>query len=117
MELRSLVIAAVAVCAGAGVITAVADKGRPQDKASTAAAAQAPVTAPTAAQLGVSAGRPSGAAETARMKRIAFKPVVIHARIGDKLVWHNADNVVHNVTTERDPTGTSGIVVASPDIA
>jgi plastocyanin len=115
MPLRSLVATALAICAVAGVITAVADKGRDAPAAATAsasakgAAVKKPAVEPQSAFHGTTVH--------VRMQRLAFAPGTIHLRVGDRVVWRNADNVGHNVTTQEDPAGTNLVDLHSPTIA
>lgn len=113
MPLRQLVVTALAICAAAGVVTAVADKGR--DEPATAAGTRAVATTPVQS---AARSHPAfhGRTVYVRMKRLAFGPRTIHLRVGDRVVWRNRDNVVHNVTTETDQTGANLIDLRSPDI-
>jgi plastocyanin len=108
MPLRSLVIVALAICAVAGVITAVADKGR-SGVASAAKAAPAKKKA---------AAKPAfhGRTVYVSMRKLKFSPRTIHIRVGDRVVWRNRDNVGHNVTTQEDPAGVNLVDLASPTI-
>jgi plastocyanin len=114
MPLRSLVATALAICAVAGVITALADKGRHEPAAATASA-----SAKGAAVKKPATKLPSafhGATVRVRMQRLAFAPGTIHLHVGDRVVWRNADNVGHNVTTQEDPAGTNLVDLHSPTI-
>jgi plastocyanin len=108
MPLRTLVIVALAICAVAGVITAVADKGR----TGVASAAKAsPVRKKAAAKPAF-----HGRTVYVTMRKLRFSPPTIHIRVGDRVVWRNRDNVGHNVTTQEDPAGVNLVDLASPTI-
>jgi len=108
MPLRSLVIVALVICAVAGVITAIADKGR----TGVASAAKA---APAKKKV---ASKPAfhGRTVYVTMRKLEFAPRTIHIRVGDRVVWRNRDNVGHNVTTQEDPAGVGLVDLASPTI-
>jgi plastocyanin len=108
MPLKSLVVVALVICAVAGVITAIADKGR-KGVVSTAKAAPAKKHA---------AAKPAfhGRTVYVAMRKLKFAPRTIHVRVGDRVVWRNRDNVGHNVTTQEDPAGVSLVDLASPTI-
>ena len=111
MPLRNLVVAALVICAVAGVITAIADKG----KSEPATAAEAKKAAP--AKKTSSASKPfRGRTVYVTMRGLAFHPKTIHLHIGDRVVWRNRDNVGHNVTTQEDPAGVNLVGLASPTI-
>jgi plastocyanin len=110
MPLRNLVVIALAICAVAGVITAIADKGR-REPAVAAAAAKAPPAKKKAAKPAF-----HGRTVYVTMRRLAFSPGTIHLRVGDRVVWRNRDNVGHNVTTQEDPAGTNLVGIASSTI-
>jgi plastocyanin len=111
MALRSLVIVALAICAVAGVITAVADKGRSDGVASVAKAS------PTAKKK-KAAAKPAfhGRTVYVTMRKLRFSPHTIRIRVGDRVVWRNRDNVGHNVTTQEDAAGVGLVDLASPTI-
>jgi plastocyanin len=111
MPLKRLVVAALAICAVAGVITAVADKGRKGGVASVAAAKALPAKKKAA-------NRPAfhGRTVYVTMRQLKFAPGTIHVRVGDRVVWRNRDNVGHNVTTQEDPAGVNIVDLASPTI-
>jgi plastocyanin len=111
MPLRNLVVIALAICAVAGVITAIADKGRKEPATAAAAAKAAPVKKKQAA-------KPAFHVKTVyvTIRRLAFAPRTVHLRVGDRVVWRNRDNVGHNVTTQEDPAGTNLVDLASPTI-
>src|SRR5919198_2644749 len=113
MPLRNLVVVALLICAFAGVLTAVADKGR--DEPAGVADAKTPAKAKRHAAL---LKKPAfhGRTVYVTMRRLAFVPKTIHLRIGDRVVWRNRDNVDHNVTTQQDPSGTNLVDLASPTI-
>lgn len=112
MPLRNLVIVALLICAFAGVITAIADKGKAEPATAAAAAKGA-----SAAKTPKPAKRAfHGRTVYVTMRRLAFAPRTIHLRIGDRVVWRNRDNVGHNVTTQADPAGTNLVGLASPTI-
>jgi plastocyanin len=50
-----------------------------------------------------------GTAVAVTMKNIAFSPQTLHAKVGQKIAWTNADSVAHNVTA------TSGASFRSSD--
>jgi plastocyanin len=108
MPLRSLVIVALAICAVAGVITAIADKGR-TGVASAAKAAPAKKKAATKPAF-------HGRTVYVTMRKLKFAPRTIHIRVGDRVVWRNRDNVGHNVTTQEDAAGVGLVDLASPTI-
>lgn len=110
MPLRKLVVVALAISAVAGVVTAIADKGRRGGVASVAAA-KAPATKKAAVRRGF-----RGRTVYVTMRALEYRPGTIHVRIGDRVVWRNRDNVGHNVTTQEDPAGTSLVDLASPTI-
>ena len=110
MPLRNLVVVALAICAVAGVITAIADKGRKGGVASVAKAA--PVKKKAAAAKPAFHGR----TVYVTMRKLRFTPGTIHIRVGDRVVWRNRDNVGHNVTTQEDPAGVNLVDLASPTI-
>jgi plastocyanin len=113
MPLRNLVIVALLICAFAGVITAIADKGKAE-----------PATAAAAAKAASVKKKPQPAAKRAfhgrtvyvTMRRLAFTPRTIHLRVGDRVVWRNRDNVGHNVTTQEDPAGANLVGLTSSTI-
>jgi plastocyanin len=113
MPLRNLVVVALVICAIAGVITAIADKG----KGEPATAAEAKKAAPTGTTK-KAAAKPAfhGRTVYVTMKNLAFNPEVVHLRVGDRVVWRNRDNVDHNVTTQEDPAGVSLVDLASSTI-
>jgi plastocyanin len=41
------------------------------------------------------------------MKTLAFEPSAVHAKVGQKVVWTNEDNVLHNVVYVSGPKFTS----------
>jgi plastocyanin len=113
MPLGRLVAIALGICVVAGVITAIADKG----KGEPATAAEAKQAAPTAASKPTKAKKPfHGRTVYVTMKGLAFAPKTIHIHIGDRVVWRNRDNVDHNVTTQEDPSGVNLVGLASPTI-
>ena len=90
MPLGRLVAIALGICVVAGVITAIADKG----KSEPATAAEAKQAAPTAASKPTKAKKPfHGRTVYVTMKGLAFAPKTIHIHIGDRVVWRNRDNV------------------------
>jgi plastocyanin len=107
MPLRTLVAVALGICVVAGVVTAIADKGR--DEPEVAAAATKAKAKPAQAAF-------HGRTINVRMRRLAFAPKTIRLRIGDRVVWRNADNVGHNVTSQQDPAGTNLVDLGSPTI-
>ena len=109
MPLRNLVAAALAICAVAGVVTAIADKGRDEPATAAAAAKAAPVR---------NQPKPAfhGRTVYVAIKRLAFAPRTVHLRVGDRIVWRNRDNVGHNVTTQEDPAGTNLVDLHSSTI-
>jgi plastocyanin len=111
MPLRNLVVIALAICAVAGVVTAIADKGRDEPATAAAAAKAAPVTKKPAAKPAF-----HGRTVYVTIKRLAFAPRTVHVRVGDRIVWRNRDNVGHNVTTQDDPAGTNLVDLQSPTI-
>ena len=113
MPLRNLVIVALLICAFAGVITAIADKGK-DEPATTAAAAKA---APAKKQQQPAAKRAfKGKTIYVTMRGLAFAPRTIHLRVCDRVVWRNRDNVGHTVTTQEDPAGVNLVDLSSPTI-
>ena len=112
MPLRNLVVAALAICAVAGVITAIADKGKgePATAAETAKAAPVKKKTPTTKRAF------NGRTVYVTMRALAFAPRTIRLHIGDRVVWRNRDNVDHNVTTQEDPAGANLVGLASPTI-
>jgi len=113
MPLGRLVAIALGICVLAGVITAIADKG----KAEPATAAQAAKAAPTPKAKTPAAKKAfHGRTVYVTMKRLAFTPKTIRVRVGDRVVWRNRDNVGHNVTTQEDPAGVNLVGLASPTI-
>jgi plastocyanin len=111
MPLRNLVIVALLICAFAGVITAIADKGKDEPATAAAAAKAAPVKKKPVAKKAF-----HGRTVYVTMKGLAFAPRTIRLRVGDRVVWRNHDNVGHNVTTQEDPAGTNLVGLASPTI-
>jgi plastocyanin len=111
MPLRTLVAVALAICVVAGVVTAIADKGRDEP----AVAASKPKPKPEAA---AKKAKPAFHGRTihVRMLRLAFAPATIRLRVGDRVIWRNADNVGHNVTSQQDPAGTNLVDLGSPTI-
>jgi plastocyanin len=111
MPLRNLVVIALVICAIAGVITAIADKGKGEPATAAEAAKAAPVK---------KSPQPSktfrGRTVYVTMRGLAFRPTTIHLRIGDRVIWRNRDNVGHNVTTQEDPAGVNLVGLASPTI-
>jgi plastocyanin len=110
MALRNLVVVALAICAVAGVLTAVADKGTNGGVASVAKAKTPP------AKKKVASHAFHGRTVYVTMRRLKFSPGTIHVRVGDRVVWRNRDNVGHNVTTQEDAAATSRVDLASPTI-
>jgi plastocyanin len=110
MALGRLVTIALVICAVAGVITAIADKG----KGEPATAAEAKKAAPVKKAKPNSAFH--GRTVYVTMKDLAFTPRTIHVRVGDRVIWRNRDNVGHNVTTQEDPAGVNLVGLASPTI-
>ena len=110
MPLRNLVVAALAICVVAGVITAIADKGRNEPGAVASARAASGKKKPAAKRAF------HGRTVYVTMRRLAFAPRTIRLRVGDRVVWRNRDNVEHNVTTQPDPAGTNLVDLASPTI-
>jgi plastocyanin len=110
MPLRRLVIVALAICAVAGVITAIADKGRKGGGASVAKAA------PVKRKAGAAKPAFHGRTVYVTMRKLNFAPRMIHIRVGDRVVWRNRDNVGHNVTTQEDAAGVGLVDLASPTI-
>jgi plastocyanin len=110
MSLRNLVVVALAICAVAGVLTAVADKGRKGGVVSVAKA-----KAPPGKKKGASHAF-HGRTVYVTMRRLKFAPGTIHVRVGDRIVWRNRDNVGHNVTTQEDAAATSRVDLTSPTI-
>jgi plastocyanin len=110
MALRNLVVVALAICAVAGVLTAVADKGSKGGVASVAKA-----KAPSAKKK-AAAHAFHGRTVYVTMRRLKFAPGTIHVRVGDRVVWRNRDNVGHNVTTQEDPAAVGLVDLASPTI-
>lgn len=55
------------------------------------------------------AARPAGPAGTIHvtMKNISFKPMTIHAKVGQTVTWTNRDDAPHNVTYVSGPKFTS----------
>lgn len=112
MPLRNLVIVALLICAVAGVITAIADKGR------SGVASVASASAKKKATGSPGQTRPfHGRTVYVTMRRLAFTPAAIHIQVGDRVVWRNRDNVGHNVTTQEDPAGVGLVDLASPTIS
>jgi plastocyanin len=111
MPLRNLVIVALLICAFAGVITAIADKGRDEPASTVASAKATPPKKKPAAKPAF-----HGRTVYANIRRLAFAPKTIHLRVGDRVVWRNHDNVGHNVTTQEDPAGTNLVDLRSPTI-
>jgi plastocyanin len=111
MPLRNLVVVALLICAFAGVITAIADKGKAEPATAAAAAKAAPVKKKPVAKKAF-----HGRTVYVTMKGLAFAPTTIHLRVGDRVVWRNRDNVGHNVTTQEDPAGANLVGLASPTI-
>jgi plastocyanin len=111
MPLRNLVIVALLICAFAGVITAIADKGKDEPATAAAAAKATPVKKKPVAQKAF-----HGRTVYVTMKGLAFAPRTTRLRVGDRVVWRNHDNVGHNVTTQEDPAGTNLVGLASPTI-
>jgi plastocyanin len=113
MPLRNLVVIALAICVSAGVITAIADKGKDEPATAAEAAKAAPVKAKKKA-----AAKPAfhGRTVYVNIRRLAFAPKTIRLRVGDRVVWRNRDNVGHNVTTQEDPAGTNLVDLHSATI-
>jgi plastocyanin len=111
MPLRNLVIVALLICAFAGVVTAIADKGKDEPATAAAAAKAAPAKKKQAAKPAF-----HGRTVYVTMKDLAFSPKTIRLRIGDRVVWRNRDNVGHNVTTQEDPAGVNLVGLASGTI-
>jgi plastocyanin len=115
MPLRNMVVVALLICAFAGVITAIADKGTDEPARATDVAKAAPVKKKSSSQA--AAKRPfHGRTVYVTMKSLSFAPRTIHLRVGDRVVWRNRDNVGHNVTTQEDPAGTNLVGLASDTI-
>ena len=113
MPLGRLVAIALVICVIAGVVTAIADKGKSEPATAAEAAKAAP--APTAKKK---ATKPSFRGRTVyvTMKGLAFQPRTVRLRIGDRVIWRNRDNVGHNVTTQEDPAGVNLVGLASPTV-
>jgi plastocyanin len=115
MPLRNLVVVALLICAFAGVITAIADKGKDEPASAADVAKAAPVKKTSSSQA--AAKRPfHGRTVYVTMKDLAFSPRTIHLRVDDRVVWRNRDNVGHNVTTQEDPAGVNLVGLASGTI-
>ena len=112
MPLGRLVAIALGICAVAGVITAIADKGKGEPATAAAAKKAAPAPAKKPAAKKAFHGR----TVYVTMKGLAFAPKTIHVHVGDRVVWRNRDNVGHNVTTQEDPSGVNLVGLASPTI-
>jgi plastocyanin len=111
MPLRNLVVVALLICAFAGVVTAIADKGKDEPATAAAAAKATPVKKKQAAKPAF-----HGRTVYVTMKDLAFAPKTIRLRVGDRVVWRNRDNVGHNVTTQEDPAGVNLVGLASGTI-
>lgn len=113
MPIRNLVIVALLICAFAGVITAIADKGKDEPAKAATTAKKAPAKKPLKP-----AAKPAFRGRTVyvTMRALAFAPRTIHLRIGDRVVWRNHDNVGHTVTTQEDPAGVNLVDLSSPTI-
>jgi plastocyanin len=109
MPLRTLVAVALGICAIAGLVTAIADKGRDGSTAPAASAASRPAASKQATAF-------RGRTLHVQMRRLAFSPHTVRLRLGDRVIWHNADTVGHNVTTQEDPAGTILVDLRSPTI-
>jgi plastocyanin len=112
MPLRNLVVVALLICAFAGVVTAIADKGKDEP----ATAAEVAKAAPATKKQPVAKKAFHGRTVYVTMKELAFAPRTIRLRVGDRVVWRNRDNVGHNVTTQEDPAGANLVGLASPTI-
>jgi plastocyanin len=113
MPLRNLVIVALLICAFAGVITAIADKGKDEPAKAAAPAKKAP-----AKKALKPAAKPAFRGKTVyvTMRGLAFAPGTVRVHIGDRVVWRNRDNVGHTVTTQEDPAGVNLVDLSSPTI-
>src|SRR5438132_9378505 len=100
MALRSLVLVAVGVVVAAGVVTAIADKGRkagPSRTTTAASTSKRPVAPPPS----------NGPVVHVVMRNLAFSPSTITVKTGERIQWDNKDNVAHTVTSEADAAGLS----------
>jgi plastocyanin len=111
MPLRNLVAIALVICAVAGVVTAIADKGRKEPATAAAAAKAAPVKKQAATKPAF-----HGRTVYVRIRDLAFAPRTVRVHVGDRVVWRNRDNVGHNVTTQEDPAGTNLVDLHSSTI-
>jgi plastocyanin len=112
MPLGRLVVIALVICAVAGVITAIADKGKGEPTTAAEAKKAAPAKTKQAADKKAFRGR----TVYVTMRGLAFQPKTIHLHVGDRVIWRNRDNVGHNVTTQEDPAGVNLVGLSSPTI-
>ena len=109
MALRSLVLVALGVVVAAGVVTAIADKGRktaPSRTTTLASATNRPVVPPPS----------NGPVVHVVMRKLAFDPSTITVKTGERVEWDNHDNVDHTVTSEANASDTSTAVFDSATI-
>ena len=100
MALRSLVLVALGVVVAAGVVTAIADKGRkagPSRTTTIASTSKRPVAPPPS----------NGPVVHVAMRDLAFSRSTITVKTGERIEWDNKDNVGHTVTSEADASGLS----------
>jgi plastocyanin len=100
------------------LLVALAGCGSSSSKSSSAAgggattsssASTAPATSSTASSSSSAAG---GGAVSVTMKNLAFVPVSIHAKVGQKIDWTNDDTAPHNVTYVSGPKFSSSGTLA-----
>jgi plastocyanin len=101
------------------LLVALAGCGSSSSKSSSAAgggattsssASAAPATSSTASSSSSAAG--GGGAVSVTMKNLAFVPVSIHAKVGQKIDWTNDDTAPHNVTYVSGPKFSSSGTLA-----
>ena len=61
----------------------------------------------TGADLGSATSAELGGAVQVQMKSLAFTPDAVHAKVGQRVMWTNADSSPHNVTYVSGPRFTS----------
>jgi len=130
-RLLPILAVALALAAGGLVVTGCGSDDSSSDSAATTAAA--PPTTPAEGQEdpatgagGASAdagGTQAGATVSVSMKDIAFDPKDVTAKVGDKVVWTNDDDVQHNVVADSgadfksDIFGKGGTYEYTPEAA
>jgi plastocyanin len=102
-----VVLVALAGCGSSSSSSSAAGGG-----ATTSSSSAAPATSSTAASSSAASGGGGGGAVSVKMQNLAFVPVSIHAKVGQKIDWTNDDTAPHNVTYVSGPKFSSSGTLA-----